>query len=54
MRIVYLFVLILFTLTDIYGQDASKITAEKVKVGDNLYYAHTVRKKETLYSLSKT
>ncbi len=53
MRIVYLFVLILFTLTDIYGQDASKITAEKVKVGDNLYYAHTVRKKETLYSLSK-
>ncbi|MBE6226905.1 MAG: LysM peptidoglycan-binding domain-containing protein [Bacteroidales bacterium] len=53
MRIVYLFVLILFTLTDIYGQDASKITTEKVKVGDNLYYAHTVRKKETLYSLSK-
>lgn len=53
MRIVYLFVLILFTLTDIYGQDASKTSTEKVKVGDNLYYAHTVRKKETLYSLSK-
>ncbi|MBR4094784.1 MAG: LysM peptidoglycan-binding domain-containing protein [Bacteroidales bacterium] len=53
MRIVYLFVLILFTLTDIYGQDVSKTSTEKVKVGDNLYYAHTVRKKETLYSLSK-
>jgi LysM repeat protein len=53
MRIVYLIVLILFTITNIYGQSAVKISTEKVKVGEKTYYAHTVQKKETLHSLSK-
>ncbi len=53
MRIVYLFVLILFTINTVYGQDAIKISSEKVKIGENIYYAHTVQQKETLYSLSK-
>lgn len=53
MRIVYLFVLILFTISNIYGQSAVKLSSEKVKIGGNVYYVHTVQKKETLYSLSK-
>ena len=53
MRIVYLIVLILFTITNIYGQSAIKVSTEKVKVGDKTFYAHTVQKKETLHSLSK-
>lgn len=53
MRIVYLFVLILFTINTVYGQSAIKISSEKVKIGENVYYAHTVQQKETLYSLSK-
>lgn len=53
MRIVYLFVLILFAITNTYGQVAIKVSSEKVKIGENTYYAHTVQKKETLHSLSK-
>ena len=53
MRIVYLFVLILFTINNIYGQSAIKISSEKVKINGETYYAHTVQKQETLYSLSK-
>lgn len=53
MRIVYLFVLILFTINNIYGQSAIEISSEKIKIGENTYYAHTVQPKETLYSLGK-
>ena len=53
MRIVYLFVLILFTINNTYGQSAIKISSEKVKINGETYYAHTVQKQETLYSLSK-
>ena len=53
MRIVYLFVLILFTINNIYGQSAIKISSEKVNINGVTYYAHTVQKQETLYSLSK-
>lgn len=53
MRIVYLIVLILFAITNTYGQVAIKVSTEKVKIGESTYYAHTVQKKETLHSLSK-
>lgn len=53
MRIIYSLIFILFTIGYAYGQNTISPTVEKVKINGKVFYAHPVKKKETLYSLSK-
>ena len=53
MKKFYLLILILFTLGSASAQNRIELSQEKVKIDGNYFYAHTVKKKETLYSLGK-
>ncbi|MBQ3174920.1 MAG: LysM peptidoglycan-binding domain-containing protein [Bacteroidales bacterium] len=54
MKKLYLLILILFTITgSASAQNTIELSNEKVKIDGNYFYAHTVKKKETLYSLGR-
>lgn len=43
----------LFSTASLFGQNQIRLSSDLVKVGGKLFYAHTVKQGETLYSLSK-
>lgn len=53
MRILYPLILILLTFGSAFGQVPIKISEDKVNVDGKYYYAHPVKKQETLYSIGK-
>ncbi|MBR5856696.1 MAG: LysM peptidoglycan-binding domain-containing protein [Bacteroidales bacterium] len=53
MRILYPLILILFTVSSAFAQIPIEVSKEMVKIEGKNYYVHHVKKKETLYSLSK-
>lgn len=53
MRIVYPLILILFTVCSAFAQNRIELSKDTVKIEGKVCYAHLVKKKETLYSLSK-
>ena len=53
MRILYPLILILFAAGNAFAQNTIELSKEKVKIDGKTFYAHQVKKKETLYSLGK-
>lgn len=53
MKIIYSIIIIMFTAANALAQVAVTRSSEKVKINGNVFYAHQVKKKETLYSLGK-
>ncbi len=54
MRFVISFLLVVtLAVSNLWGQSAIERSSEKVRIDGKVYYAHSVKKKETLYSLSK-
>lgn len=53
MKIIYSIVIIIFTAANALAQVAVTRSSEKVKINGDVFYAHQVKKKETLYSLGK-
>lgn len=53
MKVIYSIIIIIFTAANALAQVAITRSSEKVKINGNVFYAHQVKKKETLYSLGK-
>ncbi len=53
MRILYPLILVLFTVASAFAQTPIEVSKEMVKIEGKNFYVHYVKKKETLYSLSK-
>ncbi len=52
-RILYVLLIMAFACGSLMAQQEIQRSTEKVRIDGKVYYTHTVKKKETLYSLSK-